>query len=101
MKYKLKYSIKVPATPDKAEYEITELNLVDRMQVQHAEKIPDEAFHGEGVNPTRFIPAIAVMADLDLSIIKRLDFVDLVSIMEGIVTPFLSDMGLADSKQKK
>jgi len=93
MKYTLKHPITVPATPDKPEYELKELNLVDRMQARHAEHIPDEAFQGGGVNPTRFLPAIAEMAGVRLDILKRLDYIDVIQIVGDIVTPFLSDMG--------
>ena len=101
MNVKLKYPIKVEAHVDKPEYEIKELNLVDRMQAKHAEKIPDEAFSGNGVNPTRFIEVIAEMASIDLSVAKRLDFMDLVDIVGSVMMPFLGDMGLTPDQLEK
>ena len=91
MNVKLKYPIKVEATPDRPEYEIKELNLADRMTVEHAEKIPDDAFQGGGVNPARFLPAVASMSGIALPILKKLDYADLVNIVGSVMTPFLSD----------
>jgi len=93
MNYPLKHPITILATPDKPEHEIKELNLVDRMKAKHAKLIPDECFEGGQISPTKFIPIIAAMASIDESIADELDFVDLVNIVGGIVTPFLSELG--------
>ena len=101
MKVTLKYPITIPKTVDRPETEIKELNLVDRMTAGHAELIPDSAFSGSGVNPTRFIPVIASMAGIELSVAKQLDFIDLVNIVGSVMMPFLGDMGLTPDQLKK
>ena len=92
MNYPLKHPITILATPDKPEHEIKELILVDRMKAKHAKLIPDECFDGGNISPTKFIPIIAAMADIDILIAEELDFVDLVNIVGGIVTPFLAEL---------
>lgn len=98
MKYKLKIPITVLATPDRPEYEIEELNLIDRMKAKHAKLIPDHCFEGGKISPTNFIPLIAAMADADVVTIEELDFIDLVKIVGEIVTPFLLELGPVDKK---
>jgi hypothetical protein len=98
MKYKLKYPVVIPSTPDKPEVELTELNLVDQMKAKHAELIPDECFEGGQISPTKFIPVIASMANIDIKDVKELAFVDLVKIVGEIVSPFLSELGSQDEK---
>lgn len=101
MKFKLKYPITIPKTIDRPETELSELDLVDRMQAKHAEKIPDDAFKGGGVNPTRFLPAIAEMSGIDLPVLKQLDYTDVVNIVGSVMMPFLSDMGLTEDQSTK
>ena len=71
------------------------------MQARHAEKIPDEAYHGGGVNPTRFLPAVAEMSGVDLSILQRMDYTDVVNIVGSVMTPFLVDTGLTEDQSEK
>ena len=101
MKVELKYPITIPKTVDRPEQEVKELNFVDRMKASHGKLIPDDCFQGGGVNPTRFIPVIAAMADMPIPIIEDLDYVDLVKIATEIVMPFLSELGLLEEEQKK
>ena len=93
MNYKLKHPITIPATPDRPETEIAELNLVDRMKAKHAKLIPDDCYSGQATAPTKFIPVIAAMASIEEKEAEELDFVDLVQIVGKIVTPFLSELG--------
>ena len=92
MKYKLKYPITIQKTVDRPETEIRELNLVDRMQAKHSKLIPDTAFDDSATSPNKFIPCIASMAGIDIETAEELDFVDLVQIVGGIVTPFLLEL---------
>ena len=96
MKVELKYPITLPATVDRPETEIKELNLVERMQAKHAKLIPDDCFGGGNVSPTKFLPVIAAMAGIPESAAEEIDFIDLVKIVGGIVTPFLSELGLKE-----
>jgi len=98
MKIKLKYPILIPKTVDRPEQELSELNLADRMQAKHAKLIPDECFDGGKISPTKFIPIIASMAGIAVKEAEELDFVDLVNIVGGIVTPFLSELGPPDAE---
>jgi hypothetical protein len=92
MKYELKHPIVIPAGPDRPEYEIKELNLVDRIKAKHAKLIPDNCYDGSPTSPTKFIPCIAAMAGMEIKVAEELDFIDLVQIVGEIVTPFLSEL---------
>lgn len=91
--YELKYPILVPAQGDKPEYEIKTLNLPDRMKTKHAKLIPDDNFNQDALNPAKFVPVVASMANLDLKTAEEIDFVDMINLVKEIISPFLSELG--------
>jgi hypothetical protein len=98
MKHELKYPIKIAAIGDRPEYELKEINLVERLTVEHAEHIPDECFIKAGTNPVKYRELIASMAGIDVSVVNQFDFVDMVGIQAKIITPFLIEAGLMERK---
>lgn len=99
--FTLKYPIPVKDDSGKTKKgQYVNILTLGRFKAKHLKLLPEGFMgnEGENVKPHEMIPIIAGLADLSVETVEELDFVDLITITNGLES-FLSESQAAGEKQ--